>query len=269
MLSGIFHFTSLFCRDSSVRTLRHTLTSVLLRLLGTRIFYEDADVSFYPVQKFGKREVELPVEASSGTALDGFGESLFDMFLSIFHGLLSGCKPCWLKLSSPIKPAAKTSRDLSGVDRDFAETLQAELDRMHLPFTIRKRIQSAMPMLPPSPPLSISCQPPVLPASLYSGSLVPGLQPVTPSHNQRSLTSNRLSTGAKSKSLHSHDPETEIDPWTLLEDGTGSLSTPGSNTDISGLSNDHANLKACSWLKGAVRIRRTDLTYVGAVDEDN
>ncbi|MQL81455.1 hypothetical protein Taro_013930, partial [Colocasia esculenta] len=176
-------------RDPSVRNLRHTLASVLLHLLGTRIVYEDAEISFFPIQKVGKRDVELPVEASFATSLDLSGESLFDMFISVFHGLLSGCKPSWLKLNSSSKSTNKASRDFCAVDRDFVENLQVELDRMHLPLTVRKRIQAAMPMLPPSPPLFISCHPPVLssstlPASLQPNSSTSGFQQANSNHTK-------------------------------------------------------------------------------------
>lgn len=64
-----------------------------------------------------------------------------------------------------------------------------------------------------------------------------------------------------------HEIDMEIDPWTLLEDGAGS-GQPSVNSALVG-SSDHSNLKASSWLKGAVRVRRTDLMYIGAIDEEN
>ncbi|KAJ9681435.1 hypothetical protein PVL29_020350 [Vitis rotundifolia] len=63
------------------------------------------------------------------------------------------------------------------------------------------------------------------------------------------------------------DHDIEIDPWTLLEDGAGAGPSSG-NTAVIG-SGDHANLRASSWLRGTVRVRRTDLTYIGAVDDDS
>lgn len=59
----------------------------------------------------------------------------------------------------------------------------------------------------------------------------------------------------------------EIDPWMLLEDGAGS-GLSSSNSALIG-TGDNANLRASSWLKGAVRVRRKDLTYIGAVDDDS
>jgi hypothetical protein len=58
----------------------------------------------------------------------------------------------------------------------------------------------------------------------------------------------------------------EIDPWMLLEDGAGSCPSASNTASIGG---GDANLRAASWLKGAVRVRRTDLTYVGPVDDDS
>lgn len=70
----------------------------------------------------------------------------------------------------------------------------------------------------------------------------------------------------KAKQLPLQDLDLEIDPWTLLEDGTGVQSS--SNSAAIGGS-DHANLRASNWLKGAIRVRRTDLAYIGAIDEDS
>jgi hypothetical protein len=61
----------------------------------------------------------------------------------------------------------------------------------------------------------------------------------------------------------------EVDPWTLLEDGTSCPSASSGSNGASGITADHANLKACSWLKGAVRLRRTELTYIGSLDDDS
>lgn len=70
-------------------------------------------------------------------------------------------------------------------------------------------------------------------------------------------------TAASGKSKQ-QDNDFEVDPWTLLEDGAGSYPS-GSNIG----SGNCVNVRAASWLKGAVRVRRTDLMYVGAVDEDS
>ncbi|CAA7394735.1 unnamed protein product [Spirodela intermedia] len=267
-------------RDPTVRTMRHTLASVLLHMLGTRVVYEDADIAFSPATRMAKRQAELTTEPILVTSVDCSGDSLFDMFLYVFHGLLSGCKPSWLKLNSSSKSLTKPARDFSVVDRDFAEKLQAELDHMHLPLNIRKRIQAAMPVLPSSPPLSVSCHPPTLSSTLLAAfqastsATPPGSQstnPSTVSQRAPSSSSGRLpiSATSRNKPLPAQEPDSEIDPWTLLEDGTGSSSTSANGADTSGTGGDPSNLKACSWLKGAVRVRRTDLTYIGIRDDDN
>lgn len=152
--------------------------------------------------------------------------------------------------------------------------LQTDLDCMQLPAAIRRRLQAAIPVLPPSLPPSISCQPPLLSsaalASMQSSLASPGFQAGNSNLPQRSpIPSARTSSNASAKSrpLQSQDPDVEIDPWMLLEDGTGSVPVSG-NSNVS-VGSDHANLKACSWLKGAIRVRRTDLTYIGTVDDDS
>ena len=76
------------------------------------------------------------------------------------------------------------------------------------------------------------------------------------------------SAPGKSKSLPpQQDYDTEIDPWLLLEDGAGSSQSSSNAAVIGG--GEHANFRASYWLKGAVRVRRTDLTYIGAMDDDS
>ncbi len=58
------------------------------------------------------------------------------------------------------------------------------------------------------------------------------------------------------------DPELELDPWMSLEDGVGAVSGPIGGGEV-------GNLKAIAWLRGAVRVRQSPLTYVGAVDDDS
>lgn len=147
--------------------------------------------------------------------------------------------------------------------------LQSALDHMELPETIRRRIQAAMPLLPPSRHPSMQCQPPQLSLAaltpLQSSTSGAGAQ-------QKSSSVSWVPTNVSSRSkavLPSHDPEMEVDPWNLLEDGTSCPSTSSGSNGASGVTGDHANLKACSWLKGAVRVRRTELTYIGSLDDDS
>lgn len=151
--------------------------------------------------------------------------------------------------------------------------MQNDLDRMELPEAIRWRIQSALPILTPSVRSSVSCQPPSVPPTALAC-----LQPSNPVSLLSAGNSNlpqrnpnlpgRAATNMKTKSQTvQQDLDMEIDQWTLLEDGAGS-GQPSPNSAAIG-SSDHANFKASYLLKGAVRVRRTDLTYIGAVDEDS
>ncbi|XP_008811115.1 mediator of RNA polymerase II transcription subunit 12-like [Phoenix dactylifera] len=255
-------------REPSARNMRQMLASIILRLLGARVVHEDADL-YLPMHRVpSQKDAESLVEGSVAASLDYSSDSLFDRLLCILHGLLSNCKPSWLKPKSVSKSTVKSPRDFSAFDRETAESLQADLDRMELPATIRRRIQAAMPILPASLPFLIPCHSPT------SSSLeLASLQPITstPGTHQRFLPTTRTSTNlsGRSKTVPSQYLDMEIDPWTLLEDGTGSASASGGNSHMIGVGGDHSNLKACSWLKGAVRVRRTDLTYVGSLDDDS
>jgi hypothetical protein len=140
---------------------------------------------------------------------------------------------------------------------------------VELPETIRRRIQAAMPILRASRHPSIPCQPP----QLSLAALAP-LQSCTSASGpqQKSSCLSWVPTNISSRNkavLPSQDPEMEVDPWTLLEDGTSCPSTSSGSSGTSGITGDHANLKACSWLKCAVRVRRTELTYIGSLDDDS
>ncbi|PON92084.1 Mediator complex, subunit Med [Trema orientale] len=276
-LQLLLRLLPVICADGepSGRNLRHMLASVILRLLGNRVVHEDVELSYNPIQtSLSKREVESLTEAASSDSTDLSGESLFDRLLLVLHGLLSSCQPSWLKSKPAPKSTNDYSKDVSIIDRELAETLQCDLDRMQLPDMIRWRIQTAMPVLLPSVRCFVSCQPPSIPnaalASLQSSISIPGSYSgnlITAQRSQFHLARPVANIAGKSKSLPLQDYDTEIDPWTLLEDGAGS----GPSSSNSGLigSGDHANLRASSWLKGAVRVRRKDLTYIGAVDDDS
>ncbi|KAI4328790.1 hypothetical protein L6164_021119 [Bauhinia variegata] len=252
-LQLLMRFLPILCTDGepSVRNMRHTLASVILRLLGNRVVHEDADILVNAMHL--KREVESPPESASASSVD-FSVGLFDRLLWVLHGLLSSCLPSWLR--SPVsKTNNEPTREFSGFDRELLETLQNDLDRMQLPDAIRWRIQGAMPVLFPSVRCSFSCQPPFVPMSSSANAPQKNLVP-----------SSRTAANSSGKSKQ-QDNDMEVDPWTLLEDGAGS-GPSASNAAIIG-SGDHVNLRAASWLKGTVRVRRTDLTYVGAVDDDS
>ncbi|PPD66397.1 hypothetical protein GOBAR_DD36722 [Gossypium barbadense] len=274
-------------REPSARSMRNMLASVILRLLGSRVVHEDVDLSSNLAQL--KRDMELmPIVASTEMS----GDSLFDRLLLVLHGLLSSCKPSWLK--------SKDAKDFSGFDREAVEGLQNELDSMQLPEMIRWRIQAAMPILFPSFHNTVSCQPPSVPIGAlsllqpsicvpgsYTGTINPPsvpigalslLQPsicvpgsytgtINPPQRQVASARNANNMPGKSKSVLSQENDMEIDPWTLLEDGAGSGPSSSSTAAIGG--SDNANLRASSWLKGAVRVRQTDPSYIGAVDDDS
>ncbi|XP_061375206.1 mediator of RNA polymerase II transcription subunit 12-like isoform X2 [Gastrolobium bilobum] len=268
-LQLLMRFLPILCTDGdpSVRNMRHTLTTVILRLLGSRVVHEDADISVNAMHcSLLRREVESPSEAAF---VNSSVEGLFDRLLLILHGLLSSCPPSWLRLKPVSKTTNEPTREFSGFDRDLLETLQNHLDSMQLPDTIRFRIQAAMPVLLPSVRCSFSCQPPSVPissvVSFHPSITNSGFNSSSSSVSQRNTVP--LSRTAPSGKSKQQDNDLEVDPWMLLEDGAGSCPS-ASNAAIIG-SGDRVNIQAASWLKGAVRVRRTDLTYVGAVDDDS
>ncbi|XVF22542.1 hypothetical protein REPUB_Repub12eG0181100 [Reevesia pubescens] len=260
-LQFIVRLLPIICADGepSARNMRHMLATVILRLLGSRVVHEDVDLSFNLIQL--KRDVEM---LSSVASSEMSRESLFDRLLLVLHGLLSSCQPSWLR--------SKTAKDFSGFDCEAVESLQNEVDSMQLPEMIRFRIQAAMPILFPSFRNLISCHPPSVPLGALSSlrPSIPGSYAGTLDAPQRQVglarTANNIPVKSKSMPIL-QEYDMEIDPWTLLEDGAGS-GPSSSSTAVIG-SSDHANLRASSWLKGAVRVRRTDLTYIGAVDDDS
>ncbi|XP_057464204.1 LOW QUALITY PROTEIN: mediator of RNA polymerase II transcription subunit 12-like [Actinidia eriantha] len=267
-LQFLVRLLPIICADGepSARNMRHMLASVVLRLLGSRVVHEVVEQSLFPMLSSSlKTDVDLSMEDFTASAVDLSGESLFNRLLLVLHGLLSSSRPRWLK----------SKKDFSVFDREVAESLQNDLDRMHLPDSIRWRIQAAMPTLFPSFRWHISCQPPsVSPAALASlqpSISVSGSHPGNsnlPQRNPGSLTRTATSLAGKTKpSTLQQDIDMEIDPWTLLEDGAGSGPSSTSTSGIGG--SDNANLRASSLLKGAVRVRRTDLTYIGVVDDDS
>ncbi|KAL0428862.1 UNVERIFIED_CONTAM: Mediator of RNA polymerase II transcription subunit [Sesamum radiatum] len=213
-------------REPSGRNMKHALASVILRLLGSRVVHEDSCHFVNTAFVSSKRDVESPMETSSAATLLS-GESLFDCLLLVLHVLLSSYQPSWLKMKSESKPN-DSSRDYAVFDRELAESLQNDLDRMQLPETIRWRIQTAMPILIPSVRCSVSCQPPsVSPTALAC------LHPSNPVALLNPSNSNRLrkpglawtcaATSVKNKShVSQQELDSEIDQWTLLEDGAGS-----------------------------------------------
>lgn len=106
-----------FCRQPSVRNMRHFLAPVILRLLGSRVVHDDADI-------LAKREVDPSSEAASASLVDSSAKGLFDRLLLVLHGLLSSYPPCWLRLKPVSKSTNEPTREFFAFDREFLETLQ-------------------------------------------------------------------------------------------------------------------------------------------------
>lgn len=108
-----------------MRNMRHTLASVILRLLGSRIVLEDANVLVNVTHSsLSKGDVESPSEVACAAFVDSSVEGLFDRMLLILHGLLSSNPPSWLRLKPVSKTTNEPTRKVSGFDRELLETLQ-------------------------------------------------------------------------------------------------------------------------------------------------
>lgn len=100
--------------------MRHTLASVILRLLGNRVVHEDVGMLFGTIQgSLSKTEAE-----SAEAVADLSGGSLFDRLLLVLHGLLSSCQASWLKSTPPSKSTNDYAKDCSPFDREVVENLQ-------------------------------------------------------------------------------------------------------------------------------------------------
>ncbi|KAJ1408629.1 Mediator complex, subunit Med12 [Sesbania bispinosa] len=217
-----------------------------LRFLDVIAYAVTHEISSYSLHRRGA----LCAEHETHTCLYSSVEGLFDRLLLILHGLLSNSPPSWLRLKPVSKTTNEPMREFSGFDREFLESLQmgsmqascfsdgllsnAESLKLH---ATSRHYPVAYP----------SCN--ARSSSLYT---------------QFDYPSEELGSIIKDCSIREvkqQDNDLEVDPWTLLEDGAGSCPSVGSG--------DRVNIRAASWLKGAVRVRRTDLTYVGAVDEDS
>lgn len=100
------------------------LASIILRLLGARVVHEDADLYLPMHVGASQKDAESLAEGSVAASLDYSSDSLFDRLLCVFHGLLSNCKPSWLKPKFVSKSTVKSLRDFSAFDRETAESLQ-------------------------------------------------------------------------------------------------------------------------------------------------
>ena len=107
-----------FFREPSFRNTRHTLASTIVRLLGSRVVYEDS-AACSPRSDVSKAETESTRDPSSMADLSS--DVLFDRLLFVLHGLLSNHQPNWLK---PMSSSNESSKDFTLFDRDAAESLQ-------------------------------------------------------------------------------------------------------------------------------------------------
>ncbi|CAI9101843.1 OLC1v1039263C1 [Oldenlandia corymbosa var. corymbosa] len=122
-LQFLLRLLPIMCTDGepSGKSMRHTLASVILRLLGSRVVHDDAG---YMISSSSlKRDVESHAETSSPSSVVLSGESLFDRLLLLLHGLLSSHRPSWLKLKSNSK-SSDCGKDFNAFEREVVENLQ-------------------------------------------------------------------------------------------------------------------------------------------------
>lgn len=114
-------------RDPSGRNMRQTLAGIILRLLGARVVYEEADLPTSMKREAGSSPSEA-LFYSADSLSDRPGEGLFDRLVCVLHALLGSCKPSWLKPKlPPSKATVKSPRDFPAFDREAAENLQVSL----------------------------------------------------------------------------------------------------------------------------------------------
>jgi len=105
-----------------VRNMRNSLAPVILRLLGSRVVYEDAYILSNAVHS--KKDLELSSEAASCAFVDFSAEGLFDRLLLVLHALLSSYPASWLRLKPGSKSINEPTKEFSGFDREFLERMQ-------------------------------------------------------------------------------------------------------------------------------------------------
>ncbi|KAH6554895.1 hypothetical protein KP509_1Z299100 [Ceratopteris richardii] len=253
------------------RNMRAVLAPVLLKLLGTR-FVQESTEDLSSILGDGVRDSVWNSDIAVSVASIAVGEDLFGSILSVLHALLSSTWAVWLKQKPSHKPF-KPVREVPPLDKDVLNSMQVDLDHMQLPIMIRTRLQAAMPALAPSPSPAISAGPPHLHPSCLS-LLHTCISGTNNSMNVGSLNATHKALGrlesnfGKTKLVGNPDPDTELDPWTLLEDTNTTSSSRCARSGVLVGSESGSN-KACAWLRGAVRVQRTDLTYVGSTDDDS
>ncbi|XP_019461031.1 PREDICTED: mediator of RNA polymerase II transcription subunit 12-like isoform X2 [Lupinus angustifolius] len=124
-LQLLLRFLPILCtdREPSLRNMRHALSPIILRLLGSRVVHEDKDISMHC--SLMRRKVVSSSEAASAAFVDSSAEGLFDLLLLVLHGLLSSYPPSWLRQKPDLKTINEHMRKLNGFDREILETMQS------------------------------------------------------------------------------------------------------------------------------------------------
>jgi hypothetical protein len=107
--------------------MRQTLAGIILRLLGARVVYEEADLPT-PLKREASSSPSEALFYSVNSLSDQPGEGLFDRLVCVLHALLGSSKPSWLKPKlATSKSTIKSPRDFPPFDREAAENLQVSL----------------------------------------------------------------------------------------------------------------------------------------------
>jgi len=110
-------------------------------------------------------------------------------------------------------------------------------------------------------------QPPPVPIHLFqASSTICGFNSCCSATLSRNPALSRVADNNASGKSKQQDNELKIDPWTLLEDNAGSFPSPSNASSKEMVTMITFELR--DGLKGAVRVRRTDITHVDAVDDD-
>lgn len=105
-----------------MRNMRHFLAPVILRLLGSRVVYEDAYISVNAMHS--KKDLESSSEDASAAFVDFSAEGLFDRLLLVLHVLLSSYPPSWLRPKPGSKSINEHTKEFSAFDRELLENMQ-------------------------------------------------------------------------------------------------------------------------------------------------
>lgn len=113
----------IFLNRETIRSMRSTLALAIIRLLGSRVVYEDIELSNPGFANPTKRDRETEKKKST-SATDLSGRSIFDWLLLVLHALLSRFQPSWLKLKSVTRATNESAKVPLGIDRETLENIQ-------------------------------------------------------------------------------------------------------------------------------------------------